>query len=561
MRDDMREPGPPTPQQNTARDESDDLGKLPAELATTHQALHDLASAWATTTPSAERLIAFTRQLPTQRAAADRPIDAPLNQREQAPRSHSAASGGSGSGRRLPRRGRALTGLAAAVVIVGLLAATLLRLAPSHTGKITRVAPTATALLTTARLAEEPSQQPPSGEWRTVAHAQLIPAPSDGSVVYQADGAVARISQDGGATWRTLTLPAFTQKNVLSDAVELRVSEADWRVVLLSMTLFVTSYDPTACPAGSRPPAPSSQLGMHGGTLASGQPYCYANFASHDGGASWAAMRLPSDVDSPPNALDTAHVWQLGQSLYGVNIPAIFPSVLGSSVLVSHDLGVTWAYDNTSSPESSAHLCSFLPSAPNNALYALTAAQRCDTGNGLSHSILWRSDDGGATWNQVAALDFSAFTELVAATPTTTGHGLWLYAFQPGAKNSSAALVSMDGGATWIQTPSMPPAGASEFHFPAWSVLADGSMVVATMGYRGSSVSAPPASATFYAWRPGDAAWRPLTTTVTTLTSNNGEDLVTLARGGSGALDTLWVVDDFENENPQRATTYRYGIR
>ena len=559
MRDDMREQDALTSQGATERDE------LPAELATTHQALLDLTSAWAATTPSSERLIAFTRQLPTQAAVADYPTGAPLNQRERQPRA-ARMGGGSDSERRLPRGGRTLAGLAAAIVIVGLLAATLLRLAPSHTGKITREAPTATATaasLPTARLAEEPSQQPPSGAWSTVAHAQLIPAPSDGRVVYLADGAVARISQDGGATWRTLTIPTFGQKTVLSDAVELRVSEADWRVVLLSMVLYVTSYDPSACPAGSRPPAPSSQLGMHGGVLASGQPACIANFASHDGGATWAAMRLPSDVDSPPNALDTAHVWQLGQSLYGLNIPAIFPSVLGASVLVSHDLGVTWAYDNASSPEASAHLCSFLPSAPNNALYALTttAAQGCPNENGVTHSILWRSDDGGATWIQITTIDSRFFMELVAATPTITGHGLWLYAFQPGAKNSGTALVSADGGATWTQTPSLPPAGAGAFHGPIMSALADGSMVVATIGWRGSSVSAPPASATFYAWRPGDAAWRPLTTTLTTLTSSNGEDLVTLARGGPGALDTLWVVDAFENENPANATTYRYGIR
>ena len=121
--------------------------------------------------------------------------------------------------------------------------------------------------------------------------------------------------------------------------------------------------------------------------------------------------------------------------------------------------------------------------------------------------------------------------------------------------------MSADGGVTWLQTPSLPPAGASAYPVAIRSALADGSMVVAVIGWRGSSISAPPARATFYGWRPGDAAWRPLATTLTTLTASNGEDAVTLARGGSGALDTLWVVDDFENENPQRATTYRYDIR
>jgi hypothetical protein len=65
----------------------------------------------------------------------------------------------------------------------------------------------------------------------------------------------------------------------------------------------------------------------------------------------------------------------------------------------------------------------------------------------------------------------------------------------------------------------------------------------------------------FYAWRPGDASWRPQTTLLTNLSSSNNDEQVTLARGGSGALDTLWVVDIFEQDNPRQNTTYRYGIR
>ena len=175
MRDDMHEQDALAPRGNSERDASDEA---PRELAATHQALLDLANAWAATTPAAERLAAFTRQLPTQLAVADQPTNVPLSQREREARGSRVAGGGSGGGRRLPRSGRALAGLAAAIVIVGLLAATLLRLAPSRPGKITRVAPTATATapLTTARLAEEPSQQPPSGVWAPVAHAALYPA-------------------------------------------------------------------------------------------------------------------------------------------------------------------------------------------------------------------------------------------------------------------------------------------------------------------------------------------------------------------------------------------------
>jgi hypothetical protein len=546
------------------RDDMNEQDELPPELASTHQALNELASAWAATTPSAERLTAFTRQLPAQQAIAERPgarhTEAPLRHSDHTPREARTSAGE----RHRPHSGRVLAGVAAAIIIVGLLAATLLRLAPGRTGQITRKQATASAVATiqAARQTEEPSQQPPNGRWSTVAHTALYPAPSDGSVVYRADGAVASVSHDGGATWRALTLPSFTQKSVLSDAVYLRVSEADANVILLSMVLTVDSYDPAACPPDSRPPAPNTGIGMHGGVLASGQPYCYANFASHDGGATWTAMQLPGDVDAPPNALDMAHIWQLGQSLYGVTMPLIFPSMLGSSVLVSHDLGVTWAYDNTNSPEATSNLCSFLPSAADDALYALTTINGCPDGlSGARHYTLWRSVDGAATWKQVSTFASDAFMALVAATPSADGHGVWLYAERQAARRPDTAWVSVDGGKTWTQAPALPQTGANTYSGAARSALADGSMVVATVRLHTTSASSPPAAVSFYAWRPGDTSWRSLTTLLTNLSSSSNNEQVTLARGGSGALDTLWVVDIFEHDNPQQNTTYRYGIR
>jgi hypothetical protein len=546
------------------RDDMNEQDELPPELASTHQALNELASAWAATTPSAERLAAYTRQLPAQQAIAERPngrqAEATLRQIDHTPREARTNAGE----RQRPRRGRVLAGVAAAIVIVGLLAATLLRLAPGRTGQIThkQATPSAVATIQTARQTEEPSQQPPNGSWSMVAHTALYPAPSDGSVVYRADGAVASVSRDGGATWSALTLPSFTQKTVLSDAVYLRVSEADANVILLSMVLTVDSYDPAACPPDSRPPAKNTGIGMHGGVLASGAAYCDANFASHDGGASWSAMQLPGDVDAPPNALDMVHIWQLGLSLYGVTMPLVFPSMLGSSVLVSHDLGVTWAYDNTNSPEATSNLCSFLPSATDDALYALTTINRCPDGmSGARNYTLWRSVDGAATWKQVSTFASDAFMALVAATPSADAHGVWLYAERWHARQTSTAWVSVDGGETWTQTPALPQTGATIYNGAAHSALADGSMVMATIRLHATSASSPPAAVSFYAWRPGDASWRPLTTLLTNLSSSNNDEQVTLARGGSGALDTLWVVDIFEQDNPQQNTTYRYGIR
>lgn len=547
----------------TAAGAASEDAQLATEFGPEHEALLALSEAWSATTPSSQGLANFARQLPSQERTP-RPISPSETLPERLHRRLGREAEDHPPTMQRMGAGRLLAGLVAAAVIVGLLAATLLRFAPGRTAQRqqTPIPAVSSATPQTARTAEEPSREPPMGAWMTVAQAQLIPAPSDGRVVYQTNGAVARVSRDGGATWRTLTIPAFSQKLVTSVNVTLRVSAADANIILLSMTLTVSSYSPSDCPSGSRVPSPGNLPAIHGGILASGAPYCIANFASHDGGDTWASMTMPTDLNYPPSALDPALVWQLGRTLYGLNSVVAGPLLYGSSLLVSHDLGVTWAYTDSKSPETSAILCSFLPSTSDGALYAVTAAHSCFDATASAYAV-WRSVDGGENWRQVSSLDAN-YLYLVAATPAPSGRGVWLYVqkLDNMAASKSTMLVSVDNGATWSQAPQLAQPSDNLTLQPITGALADGSTVVAASKQQSASPSSPPVKTSFYAWRPGDVAWRPLTTP---LTANNsfhadGSKPIALSQGGPNALNTLWVIEAGANVFPQTYTTHRYTI-
>lgn len=534
--------------------------EIPAELAPTHEALTQLATVWSATTPSAERLIAFARQLPTQRAASmtAAPITSAttLRERPQPPRQardqHPQRIG----------KGRLLAGLAAAVVIVGLLAATLLRLAPGRSGFTNRLTPTVamftpTPTATLAPVAEEPSHQPPSGVWSST-NSRLIPAPSDGRIVYETQGAVARISTDGGATWRTLTLPAFSQTHVVSESASLVVSDSDPHLVLLSIGLSLDSSNPADCPAGS---TNSDQTALHGGILASGNVTCVADFVSHDGGDAWTSSHRFYTASSQPI------VWQLGATLYGerddvdTSPAATFPLV-GVRLMASHDGGVTWSYADTTLKRQAGYVCSVLPIPSEDTLYAVTFTSPCFAGVTGEH-IVWRSVDGGATWSQLSSTTGS-YTALVAATPAAS-HARWLYMLVSGnAVVAQRLLVSEDGGASWTRIPAAPQTGDAGVSIqPVLGALSDGSLVVAAISQASGAAGISPGKATFYAWRPGDTSWRPLTTALAAHYAAffTGATPIIIAHGGRNALDTLTVLDSGLTPNGATAMTFVYPIR
>ncbi len=555
--------------------EAHDDALLVAEYGPEHEAMVALAATWSATLPSAERLATFTRQLPTQEPAPQRDAGVPLVERM---RSRAQREANIPPATRHRGGGRLLATVAAAVVIVGLLATALLRFAPGHTGRPQQhqiPAATATATPITSRQTEEPSNGVVTGSWTTVSHTLLIPAPSDGNAVYQTTlgpsaGSGAQVSHDGGVTWSALTLPTFKQPVVQSVSVDaLRISDRDAQVVLLSLTLMTGSAPASDCPPGSKWPAPDGPA-LHGGIDASGYSYCIANFASHDGGASWQSMSLPKDITYPPAALDPNTVWQVGNTLFGVDSVALgLKRLTGASLLVSHDLGVTWAYNTSLSPESSAFLCSVVPSPSEGALYVLTNPSYCPNASNTTPFTVWRSADDGGAWQMVSTISTSMLL-LFSSTPATN-QGTWLYGMEFSGHSSQPVkiIVSADDGVTWSEAPTLPPGENSlEEAWPLRVTLNDGSLVVrASMPTTNpTNPLLTPTPMHFLAWRPGDAQWRTLATPITmhdrTLTGLGAA--VTLTHGGPQAIDTLWVTDQVQNNNsPQSATftTYRWSIQ
>ena len=536
------------------RDDVNERAELPAELAPTHEALTHLAAAWSATMPSAERLAAFARQLPTQQPHAHTSVAAP-SLRERPPERRDPAEGHPNFD-----AGRLAAGLAAAVVIVGLLAATLLRLAPGRTGGAARATPTLTAAPTaTPTLATEEASKPPSGAWTTANQARLVAAPSDGRIVYELQGATARVSSDGGATWRALALPTFSQAHVATQSATLAVGDTDPRLVLLSMQLTLSSSNPADCPSGSQLTALAPS---HGGILASGNVSCYADFISHTGGASW------TPIPAYYTALNQSVVWQLGSVLYGErddvdhSSSVTFPLV-GVRLLASRDGGQSWSYADTTLKRPSVYVCSVLPVAATSALYAVTFTSPCHSGDTGEHTV-WRSMDDGATWSQMSSVQ-AGYAELVAASPAGS-HAHWLYMLAGGYSSvAQRLLVSEDGGASWTRIPAPPQASIVGVSIqPINDALSDGSVVVVAITQTTGASGAAPGKATFYAWRPGDSAWRTLTTPLEAISYSSyfsGSTAIFIAHGGRGARDTLYVLDSGLLPNGLIAATHMYPIR
>lgn len=428
--------------------------------------------------------------------------------------------------------------LAAALAIVGLLAALFATLAPRRT-------------------ANGPIHPSPAGtelageEWTKVGipvlpHAldpnsgNYIAAPGDPSVVYYIDIRVdsatgyaeEQLSRlDGGQRWVSLSFPlpdiagapasVNEQKSI---AYRLDVMPSDPMALILSLDVLGTATCPIANPL---------------------RYTCDEYLYSSDGGAHWGPLHLPGlGMLALWNALDsdamTQPYWNQDGVLYTTLSspdPGYHPT--GIHLVSSMDNGATWHYADATLSAGGQPITEYVPAPHGTTMYAVTAATSYD----VVSRQLWRSNDAGAHWTRTGPMPGQ--TQLIGIATPVDGTLPLVYRDQridqsqlppnsPANQNMlTSPEVSRDGGATWQYMPltGLPTdTGGTPYTV---GTLADGSLVVVLPGKAWEqSGSNAAANLTFYAWKPWSSSWRQLTPTITNI------------QIGNTATPSWWLISD-----------------
>jgi hypothetical protein len=372
-----------------------------------------------------------------------------------------------------------------------------------------------------------PAAQKVSGQWHTVdtmdyttTLSAIVPSPVfspvNPSIVYETtvettlspaattvSPSSLRRSDDGGATWHALQWPGSTGADVL----QVFPSPLDAHTAFLTVTNF--------CPSGA-------VAKTHGGILASltsGNSFaCSVTYRTTDEGQSWTKLSFPvNGVISVQETLAyrTAEMplQAQGTRLYamltcGPQCADPSQSLVAGRLAASTDGGATWSLVDDGVSQG---ICDFAAQPDGQALFVVTTgdSQQCDTDSLPSRKGLYRSDDGGQSWQSAGMLPESLMSQ--GMTVVSVGGKTMLYVHAPklhaGSKGSTFAagndfLVSSDGGKTWMTAPLQ---GLFDVAQPLDSPLlvrSDGSLVVAF---------SPPGSgqqATIYSWKPGASSWK-----------------------------------------------------
>lgn len=341
-----------------------------------------------------------------------------------------------------------------------------------------------------------------------------VVAPSNPQVIYEpmVEQAAAntvqtilRRTDDGGETWHTLTLPFPVRY------IQLFVSPLNADIVYVGMD--------TISSATCRATLPSSTLLISA---------CNPQYISQDGGAHWRRLQLPTpsvlvdanDLGFLANPDTTAEVVSRvlraqGSRLYADSSTGLPTSKLNLRLLASDDGGLVWRTVDTPldvDPTGPRMLCDAAPTAMGATVFAVTAPAQQGCGIGAS-LMLWRSDDGGAIWSQVAPLPAQTEGSLLAVAGP---HGQpYLYADLTSAAPQSSLLtpplwnalsVSVDGGHTWRRaTLAIPPSATQE-------TAKDGQLFPWRDGGVMRAFAHVSSSATiFYAWSPTSHGWQQIT--------------------------------------------------
>jgi hypothetical protein len=576
-------------------DETDQDGELPAELRGMDQRLARDGARWRAQVPPPDALL---RRVAAHLAPAH-PTPAAPTERAPVPPAPAHASGSLHPWQysavkgpipmqpgRIGRNSRVRGWLAAAaaLLVVGALAALLYSIGPARPGG-GHTAHQATATTTTV-----------TGHWQTAAHLAHIPAipiiaPSDAQVVYQVQPASAvsvafamERSDDGGATWQPLPVPQLPGP---IEASAIRVNPVDAHNVFLQMQFGEAQTSPILnCPT---PQASVASLVGAGAlfTPLSNMAGCPALYASTDGGAHWTLAHLPligtlnfTDQSWPLTSVDA--IQSQGDRLYAQLMPALYTTgptgyVVGGSqgaalftpmsspgagavrLVTSADHGMTWQFADSALASQAPAVCAAYAAPQGVALYALAAENTTCWTSTTTARALWRSDDDGAHWSQVGS-----FQDEVAQFFADGGNGTsaLLYAVTVDQAGNATLRQSGDGGHTWQAAPVAGLPSQMGLYLVA-GVLRDGSVVAAMLPNTPGAAATQPSSTyifSFYALQPGGRSWRQLSSPSPSI---GLPGYLLVARGGTPAADGVWIVSaDRAFEAPgatYTATEYTLG--
>ncbi|MGO8946059.1 MAG: WD40/YVTN/BNR-like repeat-containing protein [Ktedonobacterales bacterium] len=557
---------PPNDAHLQAAEGSED-GNLPAELEPVHQYLLAMGTVWRRSLPAADRIAAYIQGLPPHPVAFDSTeitndlaefgalaelVGSALRGESLMNVHHKDAMNSTDTRtdvkvvparrQRLPAPFHTLMAVAAAVLVVGLLAATFAIF--SHRS------PSSVDASATPTLAPMSSWSPVASLSSNTTFALAAPAiaPSDPSIVYKVTTSpqlgLLRTA-DGGATWQSLSLPVL--KYTAYQFMQLYVSPLNPNVVVLhtdgstsQSSSNYCNYQADSWTVTASGNAATVPLAAVSAEVPTGPFVNCSQFLSTNGGRSWTQT---SDF------FDSARIVSAGGGPTGIfmvqdnrlytyvgfncqpSTANLATGVCSGGLLISLDGGMTWR--PTSTPTS---FCGVGMAPTGTVMFAITSPQ-CGAGNVPSDNTIWRSDDAGAHWTAVSHLQFSAVDDLrvvpnsSAAYPTVYLTTSNLANVQtPNITRTTQVRMSQDGGKMWTDVP-------TEGIAAAWSAID-----VVAQTSNGSAIAlfgpADSVGSDLYLWQPGGSSWQLVAPTPSTSPSLY---LVTPSQDTPGA-ETLWAV-------------------
>lgn len=461
--------------------------------------------------------------------------------------------------RRLPTWLPRLTAVAAVITLVSLFALLFHAIAPKGTGTrapIPTVSPaTATPIhYLGARAHWEQSAQihgDPQTPYMVYTVSQVDPR-----VMYRYQLVVEKVerSNSSGASWQTLPIPTYDFAPNDHPILIVSPSPLDSRTVVLTYQLMPGN---STCPSGD---------------------FCEIQYISRDGGDHWQRLKLPtgsalSVIGFPSRSISTL----LSGSMFiaqGTHLVAALRSdngdVSGFRIVTSPDSGDTWVPVDSAIVANKQEVIECVATPAGSSFFALTvAAGTRDVAATGNPRLLWRSDDQGKHWVAVGTFPSvkgsrsrvgTASTHLVAAALGPDGRPLVYYVDESETAEQQALPLDMstvapdhifasrDGGNTWTPAPISGIPGNFQIVAAHVGQLADGSTVaqvsrLTTKQVNQNSIAFIESDTAYYAWKPGDAAWRQLTPAA----PGQSFSQQWLAPARSDAPETIWALTQQDN--------------